>query len=142
MLSAAPNSQHLCHYGCELPQTKPGKNPNRQLEKLRPAALRRHGDGASSLPANYITKTLFNQVSSATSATSATPARPGGFLLCLSSRSGLVEDLGRERMKEEGRVILPRSRMMPGGAFPLGDFLEKTSPLLHSALRMLVSPPS
>lgn len=78
MLSAAPNSQHLCHYGCELPQMKPGKNPNRQLEKLRPAALRRRGDGASSLPANYITKTLFNQVSSATSAT---PARPGGFLL-------------------------------------------------------------
>lgn len=102
MLSVAPNSKHLRHYGSELQQTKPEKNPNRQLENLRPAALHRRGGGVSSLPANYITKTVFNQVSAATSAT---PTHPGGFLLSLTSCSGFMEDLGWERKKGKGMRV-------------------------------------
>ena len=44
--AAVPSSKHLCHYGHELQRMKPGKNPNRQLDNLRPAALHPCSSGA------------------------------------------------------------------------------------------------
>lgn len=60
--TTVPSSKHLCHYGCELQRMRPGNNPNRQLDNLRPAALHPRSSGSSSLRANCITKTVFNQV--------------------------------------------------------------------------------
>lgn len=60
--TVVPSSKHLCHHGCELLRKGPGKHPNRQLYNLRPAALDPCSSGPSSLGANYITKTVFNQV--------------------------------------------------------------------------------
>lgn len=68
-----PSGKHLCHYGCELLRMRPGKNPNRQLDNLRPAALDPAAAGPSSLGANYITKTVFNQVLLVSSPTPPTP---------------------------------------------------------------------
>lgn len=88
-LTVVPSSKHLCHHGCELQRMGPGKNPNRQLDNLRPAALHACSSGPSSLGANYITKTVFNQVLPVPSPTS-TPRQLPSILLHFCPLSPLL----------------------------------------------------
>lgn len=100
--NVVPSSKHLCHHGCELQRMGPGKNPNRQLDNLRPAALHPCSSGPSSLGANYITKTVFNQVLPVPSPTSTPQQLPSSVLyLPFASSHRFVQSV-RWARKEQG----------------------------------------